>query len=213
MSATRATIKEAAFWDEAKRALVKCDRVMRRVIPRYHGDSLSSRGDPFVTLARSIVGQQISVRAAQAVWNRLTATIPDFTPEKVGRMRAERLRSCGLSMRKAEYIRDLAAHFRQGGMDLEDWQSLDDEAVISALTGIRGVGRWTAEMFLIFNLMRPDVLPLDDIGLQKAVGTHYFAGERVTRSELREVAENWAPWRSVGTWYMWRSLDPLPVEY
>ena len=95
----------------------------------------------------------------------------------------------------------------------EDWRALDDEAVISALTGIRGVGRWTAEMFLIFNLMRPDVLPVDDLGLQKAVSQLYFSGDPVTRSELREVGENWAPWRSVGTWYMWRSLDPLPVEY
>ena len=126
MSATRATLKKAAFWDEAKRELVRCDRVMRRVIPRYHGDCLSSRGDPFVTLARSIVGQQISVQAAQAVWSRLTALTPDFTPEKVSRMRTEKLRSCGLSVRKAEYIQDLAAHFRQGGMHLEDWHSFDE---------------------------------------------------------------------------------------
>ena len=98
-------------------------------------------------------------------------------------------------------------------MRIDDWRDLDDESVIAALTQIRGVGRWTAEMFLIFNLMRPDVLPMDDIGLQKAVSQHYFSRDPVTRSELREVAENWAPWRSVGTWYMWRSMDPLPVEY
>ncbi|MBL8383885.1 MAG: DNA-3-methyladenine glycosylase 2 family protein [Burkholderiales bacterium] len=201
------------YWDEARRELVRCDRVMRRIIPRLQGACLTTRGDPFVTLARSIVGQQISVHAAQAVWERLVASFPDFSPSRIARARVERLRACGLSQRKAEYILDLAAHFRQGGVRNEDWSALDDEAVVAALTEIRGVGRWTAEMFLIFNLMRPDVLPVDDLGLQKAVSQHYFSGDPVTRSELREVGANWAPWRSVGTWYMWRSLDPLPVEY
>ena len=186
---------------------------MRRVIPKYAGFCLTTRNDPFVTLARSIVGQQISAASAQAVWDRLLVAVPEFTPARVGRVHIDRLRACGLSQRKAHYIHDLAAHFRQGGMRIDDWHDLDDESVIAALTRIRGVGRWTAEMFLIFNLMRPDVLPMDDIGLQKAVSQHYFSRDPVTRSELREVAENWAPWRSVGTWYMWRSMDPLPVEY
>ena len=201
------------YWEKATSDLVTWDRVMRRVIPKYAGFCLTTRNDPFVTLARSIVGQQISVASAQAVWDRLLAAVPEFTPARVGRVRIDKLRACGLSQRKADYIHDLAAHFRQGGMRIDDWHNLDDESVIAALTQIRGVGRWTAEMFLIFNLMRPDVLPMDDIGLQKAVSQHYFSRDPVTRSELREVAENWAPWRSVGTWYMWRSMDPLPVEY
>lgn len=201
------------YWDEAKRTLMKCDRVLRRVIPQCVDGSLTSRGDPFATLARSIVGQQISVIAAQAVWNRLLHACPEFTPAKLARAKVDRLRACGLSQRKAEYILDLAAHFKQGGDRTAHWLKLDDEAVIVALTGIRGIGRWTAEMFLMFNLMRPDIFPVDDIGLRKAVSRHYFSGEKLTLSELREVGENWAPWRSVGTWYMWRSLDPLPVEY
>jgi DNA-3-methyladenine glycosylase II len=201
------------YWDDAKRELMKGDRVLRRIIPQYEGVSLMSRGDPFATLARSIVGQQISVKAAQAVWERVASAYPDFTPAKLARAKAEKLRGCGLSQRKAEYILDLAAHFKQGGVKTEDWQTLDDDAVVAALVGIRGIGRWTAEMFLMFNLMRPDVFPVDDLGLRKAVSLHYFSGETVTLSELREVGENWAPWRSVGTWYMWRSLDPLPVEY
>lgn len=201
------------YWEKATSDLIKWDRVMRRVIPKYAGFCLTTRNDPFVTLARSIVGQQISVASAQAVWDRLLVAVPEFTPARVGRVQIDRLRACGLSQRKAHYIYDLAAHFRQGGMRIDDWHDLDDESVIAALTRIRGVGRWTAEMFLIFNLMRPDVLPMDDIGLQKAVSQHYFSRDPVTRSELREVAENWAPWRSVGTWYMWRSMDPLPVEY
>jgi DNA-3-methyladenine glycosylase II len=213
MSKARSRPAKPDYWEDATRELVKCDRVMRRIIPRFDGVCLTTRGDPFVTLARSIVGQQISVAAAQAVWARLIAAIPDFNPVAVAKASIDRLRACGLSQRKAEYIQDLAAHFKQGGMRLDDWSELDDESVIRALTEIRGVGRWTAEMFLIFNLMRPDILPIDDLGLQKAVSQHYFAGDPVTRSELREVGENWAPWRSVGTWYMWRSLDPLPVEY
>ena len=202
-----------AYWDEAKRELMKGDRVLRRLIPQFEGVSLTSRGDPFATLARSIVGQQISVAAAQAVWNRLVEAHPEFNAAKLARAKLERLRSCGLSQRKAEYILDLAAHFKQGGDRTADWLKLEDEAVITALTRIRGIGRWTAEMFLMFNLMRPDVFPVDDIGLRNAVSQHYFSGDKVTLSELREVGDNWAPWRSVGTWYMWRSLDPLPVEY
>ncbi len=213
---SRLRTKAAApeYWVEAKRELMKCDRVLKRVIPRYDtGDSLISRGDPFSTLARSIVGQQISVVAAQAVWDRVRAAYPDFTPARLARAKPERLRKCGLSQRKAEYLLDLAAHFKQGGVQTKDWAALDDETIIRALTGIRGIGRWTAEMFLMFNLMRPDIFPVDDLGLRKAVSLHYFSGESVTLSELREVGQNWAPWRSVGTWYMWRSLDPLPVEY
>lgn len=213
MTKWRSGTGKPLYWEEATRELVRCDRVMRRIIPGLGGLHLTVRGDPFVTLARSIIGQQISVAAAQAIWDRLTTAFPDFTPAALARGRIEKLRNCGLSQHKAEYVHDLALHFRQGGMRLEDWDQLDDESVIGALTQIRGVGRWTAEMFLIFNLMRPDILPVDDLGLQKAVSRHYFAGDTVTRSELREVADNWAPWRSVGTWYMWRSLDPLPVEY
>ena len=202
-----------AYWEEAKRDLMKSDRILRRLIPKYQGVTLTSRGDPFATLARSIVGQQISVQAAQAVWLRVAAAYPDFTPAMLARAKVEKLRSCGLSQRKAEYILDLAAHFKQGGVSTAGWKALDDDAVVAALTGIRGIGRWTAEMFLMFSLMRPDVFPVDDLGLRKAVSLHYFSGDTVTLSELREVGANWAPWRSVGTWYMWRSLDPLPVEY
>jgi DNA-3-methyladenine glycosylase II len=197
------------YWDDAKSELMRCDRVLRRVIPKYEDDCLESRGDPFLTLARSIVGQQISVKAAESIWSRLHASVSEFTPAKVARLKMEKLRAAGLSQRKAEYILDLAAHFKQGGVNIEDWQALDDEAVITALTDIRGIGRWTAEMFLIFNLMRPNVFPADDVGLQNAVSLHYFGGEKLTRSELREVGENWAPWRSVGTWYMWRALEPI----
>lgn len=202
-----------AYWDEACADLMKRDRILRKLIPTYGPAHLVSRGDPFVTLARSIVGQQISVKAAQAVWDRLAAACPKLTPAQLLRAGVEKLSACGLSRRKAEYIVDLADHFKAGHVHVANWAEMDDEAVIAELTQIRGIGRWTAEMFLMFNLMRPNVLPLDDIGLINAISANYFSGEPVTRSEAREVAENWEPWRTVATWYMWRSLDPLPVTY
>lgn len=202
-----------AYWDEACADLMKRDRILRKLIPTYGPAHLVSRGDPFVTLARSIVGQQISVKAAQAVWDRLATACPKLTPAQLLRAGVDKLAACGLSKRKAEYIVDLAEHFKAGRVHVQSWSEMDDEAVIAELTQIRGIGRWTAEMFLMFNLMRPNVLPLDDIGLINAISANYFSGEPVTRSEAREVAANWEPWRTVATWYMWRSLDPLPVTY
>ncbi|HKP66276.1 MAG TPA: DNA-3-methyladenine glycosylase 2 family protein, partial [Casimicrobiaceae bacterium] len=134
-------------------------------------------------------------------------------PARVQRKRVPTLRRCGLSLNKAEYIRDLARHFASAQLDPREWPALDDEALIEALVDVKGIGRWTAEMFLIFHEMRADVLPVDDIGLQKAVAKHYFDGRRPTLAELRKVAETWQPYRSVATWYLWRSLDPIPVEY
>lgn len=202
-----------AYWDEACADLMRRDRILRKMIPTYGPAHLVSRGDPFVTLARSIVGQQISVKAAQSVWERLAARCPRLTPAQFLKSGSEELAGCGLSKRKAEYIIDLADHFKAGRVHVKEWVAMDDEAVIAELTQIRGIGRWTAEMFLMFNLMRPNVLPLDDVGLINAISTNYFSGEPVTRSEAREVAANWEPWRTVATWYMWRSLDPLPVTY
>ena len=166
-----------------------------------------------MTLARSIVGQQISVKAAQSVWERLMAACPKMTPSQVKRQGHVKLAACGLSKRKAEYLMDLSSHFLDGSIHEKDWASMEDEAVIAELIQIRGIGRWTAEMFLIFNMLRPDILPLDDLGLVKGISLNYFSGEPVSRSDAREVAANWEPWRTVATWYMWRSLDPIPVEY
>jgi DNA-3-methyladenine glycosylase II len=123
------------------------------------------------------------------------------------------LREAGLSARKVEYLLDLARHFDEGSVHVTQWSEMDDEAIIDELVAIRGIGRWTAEMFLIFHLMRPDVLPLDDLGLLKGISANYFSGEPVSRAEARELGEAWSPFRSVATWYIWRSLDPLPVDY
>jgi DNA-3-methyladenine glycosylase II len=203
------------IWDDACKHLAKRDRVMRKLIPACAGTRLQSRGDAFTTLTRSIIGQQISVKAAQSVWERLVAVMPGgstpFKPEGLLRVAQSDLRSAGLSARKVEYLRDLAQHF--SAVDEPEWALMDDEAIIKRLVEIRGIGRWTAEMFLIFHLMRPDVLPLDDVGLIKGISLNYFSGEPVSRAEAREVGDAWAPYRTVATWYIWRSLDPLPVDY
>ncbi|MGZ5132981.1 MAG: DNA-3-methyladenine glycosylase family protein, partial [Caldimonas sp.] len=186
-------------------------------IPRFADGRLESRGDAFTTLARSIVGQQISVKAAQAVWDRFVALTASpshvLTPGSVLGLDAPQIRAAGLSARKVEYLCDLAQHFESGAVHVADWQRMDDEAIIEELVAIRGIGRWTAEMFLIFHLLRPNVLPLDDVGLIKGISLNYFSGEPVSRAEAREVGDAWAPYRSVATWYIWRSLDPLPVSY
>jgi DNA-3-methyladenine glycosylase II len=189
------------------------DRVMKRLIPEFGDGCLETRGDAFMTLARSIVGQQISVKAAQAVWDRFMLLLGALTPANVLKLRVDDMRAAGLSARKVEYLVDLALHFDNGSLHVKDWASMPDEAIIKELVTIRGIGRWTAEMFLIFYLMRPDVLPLDDIGLIKGISLNYFSGDAVSRSDAREVASAWAPYRTVATWYIWRSLDPIPVAY
>jgi len=202
------------YWAEACKHLVKKDRVMKRLIPQFGDAALQTRGDPFITLARSIVGQQVSVASAQAVWERLVALLPrGMKPASVLKLKIDDMRAAGLSARKVEYLVDLALNFEAGTVHVKAWEDMPDEDIIAELIAIRGIGRWTAEMFLMFGLMRPNVLPLDDIGLLRGISLNYFSGEPVTRSDAREVGEAWAPYRSVATWYLWRSLDPVPVEY
>ncbi|MDP3616237.1 MAG: DNA-3-methyladenine glycosylase 2 family protein [Rhodoferax sp.] len=211
--ATSALPAPPPYWEEARKHLMKKDRVMKRLIPQFGEICLQTRGDAFVTLARSIVGQQISVKAAQTVWDRFVLLPKKFAADNVLKLKVDDMRAAGLSARKVEYLVDLALHFDNRTAHVTAWETMDDEAIITELTGIRGIGRWTAEMFLIFHLRRPNVLPLDDVGLIKGISKSYFSGDVVSRSDAREVAAAWAPFCSVATWYIWRSLDPLPVEY
>jgi len=201
------------YWQDATRELAARDAVLKKLIAKFEGLALGSRGDAFQTLARAIVGQQISVKAAQSVWNRLAEELQTITPAAIHAADLQRLRACGLSGQKAGYLLDLAARFHSGVLDAGKWQQLDDEALIAELVQVKGIGRWTAEMFLIFHMTRPDVLPLDDIGLQRAMSLHYNSGKPMSRLKMRRIGSAWSPWRSVATWYLWRSLDPVPVEY
>ena len=201
------------YWALACQHLMKKDRVMKRLIPQFGDACLQSRGDAFVTLARSIVGQQISVKAAQTVWDRFAALCKKITPAGVLKLKVDDMRAAGLSVRKVEYLVDLALHFSTKQVHVSKWVDMEDEAIIDELVAIRGIGRWTAEMFLMFYLMRPNVLPLDDVGLINGISRNYFSGEPVSRSDAREVAQAWKPYCTVATWYIWRSLDPVPVAY
>jgi len=206
-------IKTPDYWPQATRELAERDAVLSELIARFQGLALGSRGDAFSTLARSIVGQQISVKAAQSVWDRLAGRLGTVTPETLSCVRKPTLRNCGLSGQKAGYLKDLAGKFRGGTLDAARWPALDDEILIGELTQVKGIGRWTAEMFLMFHLARPDVLPLADLGLQRAMRLHYNRGRPLTFTRMQKIGTAWAPWRSVATWYLWRSLDPIPVEY
>ena len=201
------------YWDRAKRALSRKDAVLKEIMRERPGVHLARRGEPFLTLARAICGQQISVKAAQSVWDRVVLCCSEITPERVLAVERKALRACGLSDRKTQYIADLARHFADGAIHVHRWPAMSDEEIIAELVQVRGIGRWTAEMFLIFNLLRPDVFPLDDLGLQKGIRRSYFKGRKVSLARMRKLGESWRPWRSVATWYLWRSLDPLPVEY
>ena len=201
------------YWDKAKRSLARRDPVMGAIMRSHPKVFLAKRGDPFLTLARAICGQQISVKAAQSVWNRVIACCGAVSPESILSKKRTELRACGLSERKVEYIADLAQHFASGSIHVHRWPDMDDEAIIAELIEVRGIGRWTAEMFLIFNLLRPDVLPLDDLGLQKGIRLSYFSNRKVSVKTMLQLGDTWRPWRSVATWYLWRSLDPVPVEY
>ena len=201
------------YWAEACAHLSRKDRVMKKLIPQFGDAILESRGDAFVTLARSIVGQQISVKAAQSVWDKCSKLSRKLTPAGVLKLKGDDMRAAGLAARKVEYLVDLALHFDSGTVHVKQWQGMDDEAIIAELVAIRGIGRWTAEMFLIFHLMRPNVLPLDDGGLINGISRNYFSREPVSRSDAREVAQAWSPYCPVATGYIRRSLDPVPVAY
>lgn len=201
------------YWDKACQALSEADPVMAELIARYQGETLRTRGDAFYTLARSIVGQQISVKAADSVWGRYETLLEEVTPLRCLQAEEEALRGCGLSRQKITYLRAIAEHFEHHGVEDGFFDAMDDQEAMNFLIEIKGVGRWTAEMFLMFHLMRPDLLPVDDIGLQRSMEKHYLNGEKINKKQMVEMAKPWQPWRSVATWYLWRALDPVPVAY
>ncbi|MGH8768194.1 MAG: DNA-3-methyladenine glycosylase family protein [Burkholderiales bacterium] len=202
-----------SYWNDATRDLASRDSVLKVLIRNHEGPPLQSRGDAFMTLARSIIGQQISVQAAESVWQKLLESVGSLGPATIVRMDPSKLRACGLSSNKSTYLIDLAGHFLDGSLEIERWSDHDDEQLIAELIRVKGIGRWTAEMFLIFFMMRPNILPVDDIGLQRAIGLHYNNGKPLSKLKMRQIANEWQPWRTVAAWYLWRSLDPIPVEY
>lgn len=201
------------YWHEAKTHLSKKDKVLAKIIASYEGEILTKKGDAFLTLARAIVGQQISVKAADTVWKRFSQKVGKITPKNVLAVSDADLRLAGLSGQKVNYMRSLSEYFTENKKITAQWAKMTDEELLKSLTSIKGIGSWTAEMFMIFHLGRPDVFPIKDIGVQKAMFRHYHKSDKVALAELIKRAEGWRPYRSVATWYLWRSLDPVPVEY
>ena len=199
------------YWETAKKELSDNDIILSRIINKFDDLELISRGDIFFTLIRSIIGQQISVKAASTVWSRFTEKVGEITPENILSVDFEDLRSCGLSQKKTEYVIGISESWHE--YSLFDWNKMDDEEVIEKLIKLRGVGKWTAEMILIFTLLRPDVFPIGDIGMIRGIEKSYNSGVRMSNDELYALSEKWKPWRTVACCYMWRTVDPEPVEY
>ena len=206
-------IKPPIFWQKAKKILSKKDNKLSKIIKSYPDDFLFSKSDPFYTLARSIVGQQISVKSAQSVWNKLEVKIVRIKPKIIATTHSSTLKSVGLSRQKVDYLKNLANAFIEKKIKIDMWDKMNNEEIIQDLIQIKGIGRWTAEMFLIFNLCRADIFPLDDIGMIRGLCNLYNIPYPTNRKTVIKLGEKWKPYRSVATWYLWRSLDPIPVEY
>ena len=199
------------YWGTAKIELSRNDIVLSEIMNKFDDLELVSRGDLFYTLIRSVIGQQISVKAASTVWSRFCEKIGDIEPGNILSVDIDELRSCGLSQRKAEYVVGISESWSDYGS--LGWEEMSDEEIIEKLIKLRGVGRWTAEMILIFTLLRPDVFPIGDIGMIRGIEKSYNSGERMSREELYSISEKWKPWRTVACCFMWRTVDPEPVEY
>ena len=199
-----------SYWQDALTHLTNTDAIISRLIASYPDAILKNNGNPFHTLTRAVVGQQISIKAADAIWQRLEAQLPTISPSQILRAESEQLREYGLSRQKISYLTAIARAFVEGTLIPSQWTTMSDEEVVSQLVKIRGIGQWTAEMFLIFHLNRPDVLPLADLGLLNAIRLHYGS---LNQAEIQTLSQQWQPYRTVATWYLWRSLDPITVQY
>ena len=199
-----------AEWDKAVTDLSKSDDIIAKIITDYPKERMEMKNDTLHTLVRSVVGQQISVRAADAIWNRLDeACNNSITENNLLKLSIEDMRKTGLSNTKSNYIMNIV----NANLSELNWEDMNDEEVSNELCKIKGIGPWTADMFLIFRLGRTNILPLGDIGLINAINLHYNNKEKLSKEELMKFKEKWSPWCSIATWYMWRSLDPVPVEY
>ena len=198
------------YWQEATTYLSNQDTVLKNLIKSYPDCILKNNNNPFHTLIRAVVGQQISIKAADAIWGRLEKLLTIISPQHFLLIEEEDLRKCGLSRQKINYITNIANGFEEGILTPSQWQEMSDDEMIKQLTIIKGIGKWTAQMFLIFHLHRQDILPLADIGLINAIKLHY--GD-LTKSEMEDLSQCWQPYRTIATWYLWRSLDPVTIQY
>lgn len=194
----------------ARRLLLRRDPVLAALIRKHGACGLASaqRADHFSALVRAITGQQLSTKAASTIYARLAALMPGgVSPASLSTLTDEQMRAVGMSRQKIAYFRDLSEKALSGVVALDSLESMTDDEVIATLTKVKGIGRWSAEMFLMFRLHRPDVLPVDDLGIVNAVKNVYGLRKRPTADRIRKIGETWRPYRSVASWYLWRSLD------
>ncbi|MDJ0846056.1 DNA-3-methyladenine glycosylase family protein [Crocosphaera sp.] len=201
------------YWQEAKEHLRSKDDILADLIALYPSETMINYHDAFLTLVKAIIGQQISVSAANAIGQRVESLLGKITLETYLETHPESLRQCGLSRQKISYINNIAQAFQNDILTPQSWEKMSDKAVMEQLTSIKGIGPWTAQMFLIFHLHRQDIFPLADLGLINAIQQHYGSEKGLTKTQIKELSHRWKPYRTVATWYLWRSLDPVPVQY
>ena len=202
------------YWNEAKKALSKKDPVMRKIIKKYKKGFMSSRNDPFFSLCRTIVGQQISTKAADSIWLKFEKKCKNkIIPNKVIKLSTKSLRSAGLSRQKISYLKNIAKSFKNKSFNVNSLKKMRDEQAINYIIQLKGLGVWSAQMFLMFNLNRPDIYPTKDIGLIRAISKNYKKSYPPSERFLNKLSKLHSGYRSVFTWYMWKSIDPVDVEY
>ena len=202
------------YWHKAKRILSKRDPVLRGIIKKYKKGFLTTRNNPFFSLCRTIVGQQISTKAADSIWSKFERKCKkSIIPNKVLKLSTRTLKSAGLSRQKVSYLKNIAKAFKNKSFDIRELKKMNDEEAINYVTKLKGLGVWSAEMFLMFNLNRPDIFPIQDIGLLRAISKNYKKSYPPSKRFLDKISSLHAGYRTVFTWYMWRSIDPTDVEY
>ena len=202
------------YWQKAKKTLSKRDPVLRRIIKKYNKGFLTTRNNPFFSLCRTIVGQQISTKAADSIWSNFEKKCKKrISPNTILKISSRTLKSAGLSRQKVSYLKNVAKNFRNKSFSVSELKKMNDENAISYVTKLKGLGVWSAEMFLMFNLNRPDIFPIKDIGLLRAISKNYKKSYPPSKSFLDKISELHRGYRTVFTWYMWRSIDPTDVEY
>ena len=202
------------YWHKAKRILCKRDSVLRRIIKKYNKGFLTSRNNPFFSLCRTIVGQQISTKAANSIWSKFEKKCnKHIIPNTVLKLSPRTLKNAGLSRQKISYLKNIAKNFKNKSFGFRELKKMNDEEAINYVTKLKGLGVWSAEMFLMFNLNRPDIFPIQDIGLLRAISKNYKTSYPPSKRFLDKISRLHAGYRTVFTWYMWRSIDPADVEY
>ena len=202
------------YWRRAKRILSKRDPVLRKIIKKHKRGFLTSKNDPFFSLCRTIIGQQISTKAADSIWSKFEKKCKKrIVPKIVLKLSSQNLKNAGLSRQKVRYLKNIAKAFNNRSFDIKKLKRMNDLEAISYITKLKGLGVWSAEMFLMFNLNRPDIFPIKDIGLLRAISKNYRKSYPPSKSFLDKISELHRGYRTVFTWYMWRSIDPTDVEY